>query len=99
MQQLILDYYVNDVNAYTCPGKKEFVLTLDKDGRKIFIQKKSLLYTVHELYLKLLDEYIGNEKPLSFSYFISLKPVECIHAGDPGSHTICVCGEHQNMKL
>ena len=30
---------------------------------------------------------------------MSLKPEECIHAGDPGSHYICVCAEHQNVKL
>lgn len=35
----------------------------------------------------------------SFSYFMSLKPVERMHAGGPGSHTICVCAQHQNIKL
>lgn len=98
MQQSIRDYYVNDLNTYTYPGKKEYV-SLVVDERKIFVQKKLLLYTVHDLYLKFKNEYTGDEKLPSFSYFASLKPIECIHAGDPGSHTICVCAEHQNIKL
>lgn len=99
MKQRILDYYVNDENTYTCPGKKDFVSKIDESGKKIFVQKKLLLYTVRDLYLKFLEEYTGNEKPPSCSYFMSLKPDECIHAGNPGSHTICVCSEHQNVKL
>lgn len=30
---------------------------------------------------------------------MSLKPIGCIHAGDPGTHQICVCDQHQNIKL
>ena len=58
-----------------------------------------LLHTVHDLYLKFKNQYSGDEKIPSFSYSMSLKPEECIHAGDPGSHYICVCAEHQNVKL
>lgn len=99
MQKIIRSYYENDENTYTYPGKRDYVSTHDKDGKKIFVQKKLLLYTVYDLYLKFLNEYTGDEKPPSFSYFTSLKPVECIRAGDPGSHTICVCTQHQNIKL
>lgn len=99
MNQIISDYYVNDENTYICPGKRQYVTTRDNDGRKIMIQKKLLLYTVRDLYFKFKDEYTGDEKLPSFSHFMSLKPVECIHAGEPGSHTICVCEEHQNIKL
>lgn len=99
MNQLINDFYLNDENTYTCPGKREYVSTYDENGKKVFIQKKLLLYTVHDLYLKFKNEYSGDEKIPSFSYFMSLKPVECIHAGDPGSHKICVCDQHQNVKL
>lgn len=27
------------------------------------------------------------------------KPGERVYAGDPGTHTICVCAEHENVKL
>lgn len=65
----------------------------------MFVQKKLLLYTVYDLFLKFKKEYSGNEKLPSYSYFYSLKPPECIHAGDPGSHSICVCAEHENVNL
>ena len=35
----------------------------------------------------------------SHYYFYSLKPPECIRAEDPGSHTICVCAEHEDVNL
>ena len=38
------------------------------------------------------------KKP-GFSTFASLRPKECVLAGGPGTHTICVCSVHQNVKL
>ncbi|CAG9831342.1 unnamed protein product [Diabrotica balteata] len=99
LQNQIKDYYVSNENVYTFPGKRDYVISHDDQGRNILIQKKLLLYTVHDLYLKFKQEYSGSEKVPSFSFFAALKPVECIHAGDPGSHTICVCAQHQNVKL
>lgn len=61
---------------------------------------KFLLYTIYDLYLKFIDENSNdNEELPKFSYFASLKPPEIIHAGDPGSHNICVCAQHENVKL
>ena len=98
MKQSIIDYYSSEDNSYTMPGKRDYVQTT-VGGRKVLIQKKLLFYTVHDLFLKFVEEYQGNENLPSFSYFASLKPIECIHAGDPGSHSICTCAEHQNVKL
>lgn len=39
------------------------------------------------------------EKVPGFSFFASLRPKDVKLAGDPGTHTVCVCGEHQNIKL
>uniref|UniRef100_A0A6P7F2F6 Uncharacterized protein LOC114325877 n=1 Tax=Diabrotica virgifera virgifera TaxID=50390 RepID=A0A6P7F2F6_DIAVI len=99
IKQLVINYYLNEEHVYTCPGKKDYVSVRDSEGKKIFIQKKMLLYTVHDVYLKFIEDYTGYENLPKFSYFASLKPAECIHAGDPGSHNICVCAEHQNVKL
>lgn len=93
------NYYSNDENVYTCPGKKDYISVKDETGKKIFVQKKLLLYTVNDLYLKFKEEYKGNEKVPSFSHFFSLKPPECIHAGDPGSLNICICAQHENINL
>ena len=94
MDQLIINYYLNEAKIFTCPGKRDYITSYNEDGKKILIQKKLLLHTVYDLYLKFKNLYSGDEKIPSFSYFMSLKPEECIHAGDPGSHYICVCVEH-----
>lgn len=99
LQELIRNYYTNEENTYTYPGIRDCVSVKDDTGKRVAIQKKLLLYTVHDLYLKFKAEYDGSEKIPSYSFFFSLKPPECMHAGDPGSHRICVCLQHQNIKL
>jgi len=39
------------------------------------------------------------EVKIGFSKFCSLKPKWCILAGASGTHTVCVCAIHQNIKL
>lgn len=34
-----------------------------------------------------------------FSFFAALRPSQCLTADDPGSHNICVCAQHENIKL
>ncbi|KAL7296741.1 hypothetical protein TKK_0010152 [Trichogramma kaykai] len=99
MRKQILEYYTNDENVYTYPGRRDYVIIYDEKGGKTKVQKQLLLYTIHDLYLKFKNEYEGNEELPSFSYFYSLHPEQCIHTGDPGSRNICVCGQHQNVKL
>ena len=50
MDQLIINYYLNEENIFTCPGKRDYVTSYNEDGRKMLIQKKLLLHTVHDLY-------------------------------------------------
>ena len=40
-----------------------------------------------------------SEYPVSFSKFAQLRPKHCILAGASGTHTVCVCTIHQNVKL
>lgn len=87
-------------NSYICPGSRDYVTTKDQIGEKIQLQKVMLMFTVHDLYLNFIEEYKGKLEILSkFSYFAAAKPVQCIVAGDPGSHRFCVCAEHENIKL
>lgn len=39
------------------------------------------------------------EYKISFSAFAKLKPKNCILAGAAGTHSVCVCVIHQNVKL
>ena len=34
-----------------------------------------------------------------FFTFCALRPKHCVLAGSPGTHSICVCSIHQNVKL
>ena len=36
---------------------------------------------------------------IGLSKFCSLRPPHCIVAGSGGTHTVCVCPIHENMKL
>ena len=36
---------------------------------------------------------------IGFSKFADLQPKHCILAGASGTHTVCVCTIHQNVKL
>ena len=36
---------------------------------------------------------------ISFSKFASLRPKWCITVGPKGTHSVCVCTAHQNVKL
>ena len=58
-----------------------------------------MLHTLHDLYLKFIDDYSGNERVPKFLFFAELKPEKCIHAGDPVSHKVCVCMKHENVGL
>lgn len=64
------------------------------------VQKRLLLQTVHDLWQNFVIDYQDKLEILpKFSFFASLRPTECIVAGDPGSHNICVCEQHENVKL
>lgn len=39
------------------------------------------------------------DHPVGRSKFADLRPEQCILPGASGSHTICVCVVHQNVKL
>lgn len=62
--------------------------------------KKFLLYSLKELYYNWAEDNISNfERIPGFSFFAGLRPDDCVLAGGPGTHTVCLCSEHQNFKL
>ena len=36
---------------------------------------------------------------LVFSKFAEFRPKECVLPGSSGTHSVCVCTKHQNVKL
>lgn len=61
------------------------------------VQKRLILLDLKELFQCFRDEY--PEEKVGFSKFASLRPKNCVLAGTSGTHTICVCILHQNIKL
>lgn len=100
MDEKIVNYYLSESNSYICSGIKQYKRKLDSDSKeKVLVQKRMLLYTLHDLYSNFILDYAEEENLPKFSYFASLKPEECVYAGDPGTHEICVCLEHENVRL
>ena len=61
------------------------------------IQKRIVLSDLKEVY-QLFSEKYPNIR-IGFSKFAELHPKECVFAGASGTHCVCVCTIHQNVKL
>lgn len=71
----------------------------DKVGisKNTYKQKHLILSNLAELY-SLYKKKFPQDK-IGFSKFASLRPKQCILAGPSGTHAVCVCTYHQNVKL
>jgi len=89
-------YGRNDVSS-TMPGMKDAVSLRTSDGKKQKVQKELLLLNLKEIYSLFKNEY--PDIRIGFSKFASLRPKQYVLAGSSGTHSICVCPYHQNLKL
>ena len=64
--------------------------------KEVHTQKKSILVNLSELFLEYNKE---NAIEVGFSKFCELPQKRCIAVGSSGTHHICVCTIHQNIKL
>lgn len=79
------------------PGKKDCVKIRDETGAKLCVQKQLMLINLREMH-ELFKTENENIK-IGFSKFAELRPKNCILAGPKGTHGVCVCLIHQNVKL
>lgn len=90
------EFYLCEENSRICPGKKDYV-AVRIDGKSQHKQKHLLLCNLNELFVKFKETFpqikIGRSK------FCELRPKWCIIAGASGTHSVCVCSYHQNVKL
>ena len=94
----VIDFYNDDEVSRVCPGKKDFVSVINSEGKREHVQKRLLLANLRELYLH-FKEKSGDEDNIGFSKFCELRPRWCITVGAKGTHSVCVCEQHQNVKL
>ena len=75
------------------PGKKDCVSI----ARKIHRQKRLMLCNLKELFTAFKLKH--PEAKIGFSKFCSFRPKWCVLAGASGTHSVCVCTIHLNIKL
>jgi len=91
--QLMISFYHYEELKKEMPGKKDS-LSIDCCQHK---QKCFLLCNDNELFA--VFKLKRSEVKLGFSKFYSVRPKWRILAGAVGTHSVCVCVMHQNMKL
>ena len=95
--KVIKEFYLSDDNSREMPGMKDFVTVKVNDGKKERLQKRLVYCNLRELF-ELFKTEFPNFK-VGFSKFAEFRPEQCILAGASGTHTVCVCIIHQNVKL
>ena len=92
----VTDLYESDEVSRMMPGKKDFV-SVRQEGKRIHVQKRLVLNNLTEVYRMFKDAFPGQKNWLS--KFTELRPPHCALAGASGTHSVCVCTIHKNVKL
>ena len=93
---LVTEFYENDDVNRMMPGMKDFVSVI-KAGVRVHVQKRLVLCNLKELYHRFKST--NPTEQIGFSKFAELRPKHCVLAGASGTHSVCVCTIHQNVKL
>ena len=92
----VTSFYKREDISREMPGIKDKVSVM-VNGQRVSRTKHLILSNLKEVYQKFKDVFPGTE--IGFSKFASLRPKECVLAGASGTHSVCVCTIHQNVKL
>lgn len=93
---LVHSFYEDDDISRICPGKRDYVITTE-NGSKVTKQRRMMLCNLSEAYY-IFKQNNPNRK-IGFSKFSILRPPNCVLGNSCGTHTVCVCIYHQNVKL
>lgn len=78
------------------PGQKD-TKTVKIHGASHVRQKRLIMGNLSFIYKNFLQENPGIK--IGFTKFCCLRPAHCILANAGGTHVVCVCPIHENMKL
>ena len=92
----VKQFYLSEEVSRMMPGKKDKV-TAKVNGQKVHLQKQLVLCNLKEAYTLYKEKF--PETKIGFSKFAELRPAQCVLAGASGTHSVCVCTIHQNIKL
>lgn len=92
----VIEFYESEEIGRIMPNKKDTV-SINNNGIKERKQKHLLLHDVKVLHRMFKEKY--PEHSLGVSKFSELRPKWCVLAGSSGTHSVCVCTIHQNVKI
>ena len=70
------------------------------DGKRLNVQKRLLLVNIDELHRDYKKKLTSDGlRAFGLSVFASLRPPNVITVGSSGTHSVCVCVYHQNVKF
>lgn len=95
--EIVHSFYESDEVSRAMPGIKDCVTVTEPDGVRKKLSKRLILSNLKEAHKHFKDKY-PNIK-IGFSKFAELRPKHCVLAGQSGTHSVCVCTTHQNVKL
>jgi len=94
---VVRSFYCSEMISRLMPGMKDYVSVMNvKDGQRQHIQKRLVLCNLKEAFESFKQSH---SLKIGFSKFAELRPKECVLAGASGTHAVCVCTIHQNLKL
>jgi hypothetical protein len=94
--EVVKSFYNSDEVSRVMLGEKDCI-SIKVSGVKKHKQKRLLLCNLKELYSHFKNPHPGVK--VGFMKFASLHPRNCIMAGTSGTHNVCVCTIHQNVKF
>jgi hypothetical protein len=71
--------------------------SVKKGAKRIHVQKRLILRNLKEIFNKFKNDF--PDVKTGSSKFCQLRPRHVILAGAAGTHSVCVCVQHQNIKL
>ena len=86
-------FYEDDKYSRIMPGPKDHLSV----GKKQHLQKRLVSVNLKELYNSFLKEHADIKT--GFSKCCHLRRKWCVLLGASGTHCVCVCTYHQNMKF
>lgn len=95
-EDLVTQFYQRDDMSRLMPGMKDWV-SVRIDDKKVHMQKRLILCNLNELFATFQSEH--EDVKIGFTKFTQLRPKHCVLAGSSGTHTVCVCIYHENVKL
>lgn len=93
---LVKEFYLSDEISRQMPGIKD-VVSVVVDGERKSLGKRLILCTINEAHRKFKTD--NPSIKVGISKFTELRPKQVVLPGSSGTHNVCVCTIHENVKL